>query len=81
MQDVETGSGPTLHELVGVHFGATTIRVIEVAPRQCMDPTDAPLVESVSDFTEFAKLVSRHDTDDRPITAGLCGYHRDACWT
>jgi hypothetical protein len=51
MQDVETGSGPTLHELVGVHFGPATIRVIEVAPRQCVDPTDALLVESFSDFT------------------------------
>jgi hypothetical protein len=81
MQDVETGSGPTLHELVGVYFGPAAIRVIEVAPRQCVDPTDATLVESVGDFTEFAKLVSRHGTDDRAITAGPCGYHRGACWT
>lgn len=81
MQNVETGRGPTFHELVGVYFGPTTVRVIEVTPRQRVDPTDALLMESVGDLTKFAKLINRHRRDDRPITAGPCGYHRGACWT
>ena len=81
MQHVESGGGPARHELIGVHFGAAPIRVVEVAPRQCVDPPDTPLMQPVGDLTKFAKLITRHGRDDRPNTEGPCGYHRGACWT
>ena len=81
MQDVETGCGPARHELVSVYFGPSSIGVVEVAPRQCVDPPDAPLLESVGDLTKFAELVTRHRMDDRSNTERSCGYHRGACST
>jgi len=64
-----------------VYFGPTTIGIVEVAPRQCMDPTDALLVHLLGDLIKFAELVTRHRRDDRPNTDGRRGYHRGACWT
>ncbi len=39
MGDLQSGGSPATHELVGVHFGAPGVGVVEIAPREHMHPS------------------------------------------
>ena len=52
MEDLEAGVGPPPHELVGVELGTTGVGVVEVAPRQHVDPPHAPRDEVAGQFLD-----------------------------